>query len=136
MTMTMKTWSSLIGVAMLTLTLGCARQTPLAPEDLGSAISDARVELATTGGPVVTLMPDLTANPAEVTVPVGGSVLFSNQTAGYVLMRSSNCSEFSIVGLQAGVSRHTFPFYPGGRTCNYYAYKYPQKVFVGRVYVQ
>ena len=128
---------SALGGLMIVWTVGCARELPSAPSVVSDDISGVRTaEAKATSAPVVTLQPDLTANPAEVTVPVGGSVLFSNQTAGYVLMRSSNCSEFSIVGLQAGVSRYTFPFYPGGKTCDYYAYKYPQKIFVGRVYVQ
>ena len=64
------------------------------------------------------------------------SILFNNQSSRYVLMRSFNCTEFSIVGLQAGVSRYTMPFNPAGKACDYFAYDYPKKIFVGRVYVQ
>ena len=128
---------SALGGLMIVWTVGCAQQTPSGPSVVSDSVSGARtVEATASSTPVVTLRPDLTANPAEVTVPVGGSVLFSNQTANYVLMRSSNCSEFQIVGLQAGVSRYTWPFYPGGKKCDYYAYKNGQEVFVGRVYVQ
>jgi len=124
-----------IAFSVLIWTGACGKETPIAPSLVSGDVSGARTA-DVASAPTVTLLPDLTANPAEVTVSAGVSVLFSNQSGAYVLMRSSNCSEFQIVGLQAGVSRYTWPFNPAGKTCDYYAYKYPQKVFVGRVYVQ
>lgn len=123
-----------VGGLMIVWTLGCAQQTPSAPTIASDDVSGARMA-DVTSSPTIMLMPDLTANPAQVAVPAGVTVLVSNQSGRYVLLQS-NCSEFSTMGLQAGASRHSWPFNPAGKTCNYFAYKYPQKIFVGSVYVQ
>jgi hypothetical protein len=137
MTMTRKLWLSMIGVGMLTLTIGCARQTPLAPEDVGSAVSDAQLEL-TASMPVVTLMSDLTAAPAMITVPALGAVQFVNNSARFVTIHSYNCTEFSLLRIPAGYSRRTTYFRPAGKTCDYFAWddNWSRQIFVGQVVVQ
>jgi hypothetical protein len=127
------------------LNIGCARETPTAPSALSVDASGASsaadssgvssTALTTTSYPVVTLQPDLTANPALVTVQAGAKVLMVNNSTQYVLVRSY-CPEFGTMGLQPGVSRHTNPFYPAGKTCDYFVFDYPRKIFVGQVAVK
>lgn len=135
----MKTGIGVIGAGMLAFTIGCAREMPLGPSDLSAGVSGvASNALITSSYPVVTLQPDLTVDPAVVTVPVGDKVLMVNNSTRYVLVRSYNCTQFSTMGLQPGVSRHTMPFYPAGKTCDYFVSDYPNpnKIFVGQVVVQ
>src|SRR5882672_1692555 len=138
MRMTRKLWLSMIGVGMLTLTIGCARQTPLAPEDVGSAIPDAPAALTTTGTPVVTLMPDLTAAPASITVPAWSAVQFVNNSGRFVTIHSYTCTAFSLLRIPAGYSRSTSYFRPAGKTCDYFAWdgNWSRQIFVGQVVVQ
>ncbi len=137
MTMTMKTWLSMIGVGMLTLTVGCARETPLAPEDAGGAISDTRLEL-TTSTPVVTLLPDLTASPSQVTVAAGYRVKMVNSSGRYAVVHSYNCTEFNMVNLPNGGWINTSVFTPAGKTCDYFVWdvNWSRKLFEGQVVVQ
>lgn len=138
MTMTRKLWVSMIGVGMLTLTIGCSRQTPLAPGDVGSAISDAPAALTTTGTPVVTLMPDLTASPSLVTVAAGYRVKMVNSSGRYAKVHSYNCTEFNMVNLPNGGWINTSVFTPAGRTCDYFVWdvNWSRKLFEGQVVVQ
>jgi hypothetical protein len=124
------------GVVLMVWTVGCSRAAPTAPMEVGGAASAAQAVDATTAESVVTLMADTTASPSQVTVPNGSTILITNASGRYVLLRSFNCSEFSSMGLQAGASRHTMPFNPGGKTCDFFAYDYPKKIFVGQVHVQ
>ena len=69
-----------------------------------------------------------------MSVAAGYPILMVNNSSKYVLIQSSNCSQFSSMGLQPGVARHTMPFRPAGKTCTYFAYgDYPQKIFQGQV---
>jgi hypothetical protein len=113
----------------------CAKETPTAPSFVSDDVSGARTA-DVTSEPTVTLLSDLTASPSEVAVQAGGTLLVTNQSGRAVLLRSFNCSEFYNIWLQSGSSRHTLPFNPAGKACDYFAYDYPQKIFVGRVYVQ
>jgi hypothetical protein len=135
--MTKRFWSGVIGLGMLTWTVGCARENPVAPSNLNARVAGGPLsELTTTSYPVVTLQPDLTANPSVVTVQAGKPVLMVNNSTRYVLVRSYNCDEFLILGLQPGVSRYSWPFQPAGKTCDYFVWDYPRKIFVGQVVVQ
>lgn len=138
--MTRKSLLGAMAVGMLMLNAGCSEGTaPFAPSR--SAMNDSATALGsaadeTSPYPVVTFEPDGTANPATVTVPLGGKVLMVNNTSQYVLVRSSYCSQFSSMGLQPGVARHTSPFYPSGKSCPYFVWDYPQKIHQGVVNVQ
>src|SRR6185503_19872115 len=72
--MTTKSMWAVVGVAMLAGTIGCARETPLAPGVAENSASTAASELTTGSNPVVTLMPDLTASPQVTTVSAGTRV--------------------------------------------------------------
>jgi hypothetical protein len=134
--MTKTFWLGVIAFGLLTWTVGCARENPAAPSELNlSAVQGPLSELTTTSYSIVTLQADLTANPALVTVQAGDAVLIVNNSTQYVRMRSSNCSEFSIVGLQPGASKYTWPFSPAGKICDYFVWNWPQRVFVGQVKV-
>lgn len=142
--MTMKSLLAATGIAVLMLSVGCSEGTsPVSPShsainDLGTDSGSAAYDTYDAYGyPVVTFESDGTARPATVTVPEGGKVLMVNNTARYVLVRSTYCSQFSSVGLQPGASIHTRPFYPSGKTCPYWVWQnYPQKTHEGVVNVQ
>jgi hypothetical protein len=138
MTMMMKSWLSMIGVGLLTLTIGCAHETPLAPDDVGGGVSNTRLELTTTSTPVVTLMPDLTASPSRVTVAAGYTVKMVNNSGRYAVVHSYNCSEFSGVNLPNGGWINTWEFSPAGKTCDYFVWdvNWSRKLFQGQVVVQ
>lgn len=122
-------------VVVLGFAAACSSALPAAPTTANAtAPATPLADLAST--PVVTLQPNNTASPSSVTVAAGNTVLFSNQSGHAVLLRSYNCSEFSSMGLQNGVSRHTMPFNPAGKTCDYFAFYNAQKVDVGRVVVE
>jgi len=85
----------------------------------------------------VYLQADGTASPAVVTVWARQTVLMVNNSSRHVSINSYNCTQFSSMGLEPGASRHTMPFYPAGKTCDYSAYDgYPKKIFEGQVKVQ
>lgn len=149
--MTMISRLGVVGVALLTFSVGCSEMaTPVAPTSLApaaestaalssSGVSGAAAVSSTLAAsyPVVTLQADLTASPSMVTVPKGSKVLMVNNSSRYVLVRSYNCTEFSTMGLQPGISRHTMAFSPAGKTCDYFVRDTnSQKIFVGQVAVQ
>jgi len=139
-------FAGIIGIAVLTI--ACGGPTPLAPSQLsnpGAAVAQLPTSTeASAVAPrlttqstevVVTLQPDRTVSPSAVSIPEGQTVLVVNNSTQYVRIRSYNCSEFSALGLQPGVSRHTYPFRPAGKTCDFFVYDYPQKIFQGQVMV-
>ena len=136
------------GIGIAVLTVACGGDVPLSPSQLNndsaaaietpmSAESSASAPRLTTQSTevVVTLQPDGTATPPVVSVPAGNTILMVNNTSEYVFVRSNNCSQFSTMGLESGGARHTMPFRVPGRTCDYFAWDYPQKKFEGRVNV-
>ncbi|PYR94141.1 MAG: hypothetical protein DMF84_06200 [Acidobacteria bacterium] len=134
--MTKTFWLGVIAFGLLTWTVGCARDNPAAPSDLNlSAAQGPLSELTTTSYPIVTLQPDLTADPPLVTVRAGDPVLMINNSAQFVRIRSSNCSEFSAVWLNPGASKHTWPFSPAGKKCDYFVWNWPDRVFEGQIAV-
>jgi hypothetical protein len=137
--MTMKSWSGVIALGMLTMSIGCARDTPLAPSEVNDAVAGTHAsELTTTSTPVVTLNSDLTASPSSVTVSAGYRVLMVNESSRIVRMHSYDCSEFRVIYLDPGQSRYTLAFSPAGKTCNYLAWDtgWSRKIFEGQVTVQ
>src|SRR5437763_8727827 len=86
--MTMKSFSlGAIAFGVMIWTGACAKETPTAPSIVSGDVSGARTaDLTST--PTVTLLPDLTARPAQVTVAVGDTVLFANQSGRALLLRS------------------------------------------------
>jgi hypothetical protein len=138
MTTTMKMWFGAIGVGAFVSSLGCTQRAAMAPSDLATDATMQGTAASTYQSPVVTLKSDLTADPATVSVTAGQTVLVVNNSARYVRMRSSNCTEFLSMGLQPGVSRHTMPFDPAGKTCDYFVWdtNWSRKIFVGRIVVQ
>ena len=135
MSKTISAW--VFGVGMMMLTMACAREMPAGPSAVSVEVPAPQPANATSDEPTITLMPDNTASPSSVTVQPGDTILVRNNSGRYVLLRSYNCSEFSTMGLQNGAARHTWPFDPGTRTCDFYAFaSYTQKIFVGQVHVQ
>jgi len=141
--MTMKSWSGLIGVGLLMMAFGCARETPLSPSvESDAMLSSAEPSLSatsvTTSVPVVTLQPNLTADPARVTVAVGGVVKFVNKSGRYAKVHSYNCTEFTMVSLPDGGWRNTQVFKPAGKTCDFFVWEtdWSRKLFEGQVVVQ
>jgi hypothetical protein len=136
------------GIGMALLTVACGGEMPVGPGQLnneraavvqapmstGSSASAPTLTTASTSEVVITLKPDRTASPAVVSLPAGSTILVVNNSSQYVRMRSYNCSEFAPLGLQPGASRHTWPF-SAGKTCDYFVYDYPQKIFQGQVNV-
>jgi hypothetical protein len=134
--MTMKDLSLAIGCGVLLLSVGCTQRSVSAPTELVSNSTIREATASTYGYPVITLQSDLTANPAFVTVQAGDPVMMVNNSSQYVRIRSSKCTEFQIVGLQPGDSSYTWPFSPGGKTCDYFVWNWPNKVFQGQVAVK
>ena len=140
--MTMQLWSGLVGVGMLMMSFGCARETPLSPSVESEAmLSSAEPEAATnatTSVPVVTLQPNLTADPARVTVAAGGVVKFVNKSGRYAKVHSYNCTEFTMIALPDGGWRNTQYFRSAGRTCEFFVWEndWSRKLFEGQVVVQ
>jgi len=134
MTMTRKLWLSMIGVGMLTLTVGCAREMPVGPSELNGEVSGTAL---VSSEYVVTLAPDNTASPASLSVMAGYSVLFVNNSGRPIAVHSYNCSEFIYTSINAGYSKYTRPFNPAGKTCDYFAYNASyEKIFIGQVSVR
>ena len=137
--MTMKSWSGLLGVAVLVMSFGCARDTPLSPSQESASVEPSESAAnATTSASVVTLQADLTANPASVTVAAGSVVKFVNSSGRYAKVHSYNCTEFSMVSLPDGGWRNTQVFKPAGKTCDFFVWEtdWSRKLFEGRVVVQ
>lgn len=142
--MTKKFWSAVMGIGMLTLTVGCAG-APTAPTSASvvssevSGTSPGATSETTTTSAVVTLQPDETANPSTVTVPEWTKVQFVNNSGQYASIQSYNCTEFSLLEIPAGYSRRTEYFRPAGKKCDYFAWaddNYSRRMFVGSVIVQ
>ena len=139
--MTMQLWSGLVGVGMLMMSFGCARETPLSPSVESEAmLSSAEPEAATnatTSVPVVTLQPNLTADPARVTVAAGGVVKFVNKSGRYTKVHSYNCTEFTMVSLPDGGWRNT-QYFRSAKTCDFFVWEsdWSRKLFEGQVVVQ
>jgi hypothetical protein len=136
------------GIGIAVLTIACGGDMPLAPSQLNNgraAVAEAPMSSASSAAAprltiqsaevVVTLQPDRTVSPSSVSIPEGQTVLVVNNSTQYVRIRSFNCSEFAALGLQPGVARHTYPFRPAGKTCDFFVYDYPQKIFPGHVTV-
>jgi hypothetical protein len=136
------------GIGIAVLTIACGGDMPLAPSQLnneraavqaptstGSSASAPTLTTASTSEVVVTLQSDGTASPSVVSLPAGKTILMVNNSSQYVRIRSYNCSQFSSIGLQPGASLHTMPFTPAGKTCDYFAWDYPRKIFQGQVNV-
>jgi len=136
------------GIGIAVLTIGCGGTTPVAPSQLSnpgaaaaqlptsteaSAVAPRLTTLSTEV--VVTLEPDRTASPPVVGVAAGQTILMVNNTSQYVLVRSYNCSQFSAMQLAPGAAKHTMPFNPSGKRCDYFVWDYPQKIHQGQVNV-
>jgi hypothetical protein len=140
--MTKRFGSLVIGMGLLMLSVGCSKgSTPVAPSNSTMSVLDSgSLSLDSTTYPYtyVTLEPDLTANPASVTVKAGYRVRMVNNSGRYVTIHSYNCYEFQAISLRPGESRSTFPFSPAGKTCDYFAWAqdWSAKYFEGRVLVQ
>ena len=73
--MTMKSFSlGAIAFGVMIWTGACAKETPTAPSIVSGDVSGGRTA-DVTSSPTVTLLPDLTASPSEVTVQAGDTVL-------------------------------------------------------------
>ena len=136
--MTMKSMSAVAGAAMLAAAIGCAREAPLAPGGFSSDISAAATEVITTTYPVVTLLPDLTVEPARVSVREGYKIKMVNKSGRYAVIQSSNCSEFNMMNVANGRFQYSSVFRPAGKTCDYYAWEtdWSRKFFIGQVVVE
>jgi hypothetical protein len=87
--------------------------------------------------PVVTLMPDLTASPSQVTVRAGYEIIMVNNSGRYRTIRSYNCSEFNMMNVPDGGWQYSSVFRPAGKTCNYFAWdvNWSRKILEGQVTV-
>ena len=142
--MTMKSFSlGAIAFGVLIWTGACANNAPTAPSDSPGGRSEVSVTApaatigTTTTSAVVTLQPDLTADPASVTVSEWDAVLFVNNSGRFVTLHSY-CSEFSLLRISPGYSRRSGYFSPAGKTCDYFAWdaNWSRQIFVGQVLVK
>ena len=131
-----KLLSCLVGVLMIAFACACGGALPASPTAVAPGPTAAALADTVSATPAITLQSDNTASPASVSVHAGGTVLVTNASGHYLLLRSYNCTEFSSMGLAAGASRHTMPFNPAGKSCDYFAYYNSQKVDIGQVNVQ
>jgi hypothetical protein len=137
--MTMKAMFSLVGAAVVSFSVGCARETPLAPSGLSGVVGLAETSELTTGStPTVTLLPDLTVSPARVAVRAGYRIMMVNKSGRNASIRSSMCSEFNMMNLPNGGFLNSSVFRPAGKTCDYSAWddNWSAKIFKGQVVVQ
>lgn len=137
--MTKQCWFGAVGIGVLAFHLGCSHDVPTAPSRVvGSNFSVSTVVASTIAPGSVTFQPDQTANPASITVPADSKLLMINRSGQYVRLHSSNCSEFRSIGLFNGESKHTLPFTPAGKTCNYFAFtdNRTRRIFQGEVVVR
>ena len=134
--MTTKSMWTVVGAAMLAGTLGCARETPLAPT--GSSSEMVAAELTTGSTPTVTLLPDLTVDPPRVAVRAGYKIVMVNKSGRYAVIQSSNCSEFNMMNIANGRYQYSSVFRPAGKTCDYYAWdtNWSRQIFIGQVVVE
>jgi hypothetical protein len=138
--MTKKSWFGAVGVGLLTFTLGCSEGAPGAPTSLArSDFGDSTAVLAATIAPgSVTFQPDLTASPSSITVPADSKLLMINRSGRYVVLQSYKCSEFRSIALADGYAKHTLPFSPAGKTCDYFVWtdNRTRKIFAGEILVR
>src|SRR5882762_9980926 len=98
-TMTMRSVRA-IPVAVLLMNVGCAQNAPTAPASTSSAVlASDDGEALTSSSYAVTLMPDLTASPSNLSVKSGYKVLFTNNSGRPVSLQSYNCSQFNYMDL-------------------------------------
>ena len=136
-----KTGLGVVALGMLMVSIACGRETPNAPTAIGdnsSAITSGATMETMGIGATVTLQPDLTAYPANVTVREWEAVKFVNQSGRFVTIRSYNCTEFNLLRIPDAYSLDTSFFRPAGKTCDYFAWdvNWSRKIFVGQVLVQ
>jgi hypothetical protein len=137
--MTTKSMLAVIGAGLVSFTLGCARETPLAPSgSSGEAAMAETSELTTSSTPTVTLLSDLTVDPRQTTVTAGTRVKMVNKSGRYAKVHSYNCSEFSGVNLPNGGWINTWAFSPAGKNCDFFVWdtNYTRKLFEGQVLVR
>jgi plastocyanin len=141
--MTMKTMVAVVWTGMLAFTVACSGgETPLRPSAVGGAAVSVEAStpstMSSTATPTITLLSDLTVNPAQVTVSAGQDVVMVNRSGRNATIRSSNCSEFNMMNVPKGGFQYSSIFKPAGKTCDYYAWdvNWSRKIFIGRVVVQ
>jgi len=136
--MTMKDFSLAFGFGVLVLSVGCTQRSATVPTELVSNATEGAATSSTTTSAVVTLQPDKTANPSNVTVPESTKVMFVNQSGADVTIQSYNCTEFSLLRIPDGYYRRTTYFTPAGKRCDYFASdgNGSRQIFVGAVFVQ
>src|SRR5439155_13307256 len=105
--------------------------------EASEATSGARMGTMATS-PVVTLQPDLTANPSWVTVAAGSRVKFVDNSGRSVAIHCYNCIELGQLSLNPGTSKNTQVFWHAGKTCDYFAWdtNWSRQIFQGHVTVQ
>ena len=128
-----------MGVALFIMNAGCA--SPTAPtSSRADAVGSAPAEMFETAAtaPVVTLLPDLTVSPVEVTVSSGSRLKMTNNSGRSVRFQCYECSQFQWVVLPAGYTRYTPPFGAAGQICDYFVWdtNWSRKIFQGRVMVK
>ena len=125
-----------IALAVILIGVGCARSSPTAPTEPSAALAPDGADL-TSSSYRVTLQPDLTASPSNLSVASGYKVLFVNNSGRGVELHSYNCTEFTYMSLNAGSLKNTLPFRPSGKVCDYLAYDNNYRtIFAGRITVQ
>lgn len=135
--MTMKNLFVVLGVIVLLFGVACTELAPASPTISVSGTTVGRATSTTYESPVVTLEPDLTANPSQVSVSEGNTIKMVNNSGRYVTIHSYNCSEFNMMNLRNGGWLYTEPFTPSGKTCDYFAWdvNWSRKIFQGQVTV-
>jgi hypothetical protein len=137
--MTMKTAKYVvraIALSSVLVNVGCAQSSPTAPTASPAALASDGADL-TSSSYRITLLPDLTASPASLSVASGYKVLFVNNSGRGVALHSYNCTEFTYMSLNAGYSKNTLPFRPAGKVCDFLAYDNNYRtIFEGRITVQ
>jgi plastocyanin len=143
MTTTTRSMVAVFWAGTLALTAGCAGgETPLRPSSVSAAEvsvdASAPPTMSSTTTPTITLQPDLTVSPAQVTVSAGQDVVMVNRSGRNATIRASNCSEFNMMNVPKGGFQYSSIFNPAGKACDYYAWdvNWSRQIFIGRVVVQ
>jgi plastocyanin len=96
---------------------------------------------APAGPPTISITAD-GVSPKEVTIPVGGRVIFINNdriphdVAGGADLTSHDCVEIDAVGfLTPGRSGQTAPM-PEARTCDFHDHGFHSPIFTGKVHIR
>jgi plastocyanin len=94
-----------------------------------------------TGPPTITITAE-GVSPKEVTIPVGGRVIFINNDriphdiAGGADLTSHDCVEIDAVGfLTPGRSGQTAPL-PEARTCDFHDHSFHSAIFTGKIHIR